>query len=375
MTRFAAIGLAVMLAACGGKPSSTRKPTSDGKPVALDPVKPEAQREFDAALRLLRRDARDDDGKAQARLEAALEIDGTLWEAWHDLGVIHLAAGAFDDAVAAFGKALGINAGHAPSLLGRAEAQRASGDGKAARGDYQAALAALADDDPLRADGAARLASLLRDDRAYDDAIAVLRDTLRLSGESARVYTELGMVYVAQKRLDLAQLVLAKAGELDAKDPAVANAQALLALARGDAQSAFERFDAATSLDPDYRDARYNKASVLLDAGDYARAKVELEAILSRNKSDDEAIVALGICARGLGKLDEARGLWDDVISSAARRSAVRADALFNRAILKADFMEDVVGGKADLEQYMQDAPKRHHMRQAADDKRKELGL
>ena len=44
-------------------------------------------------------------------------------------------------------------------------------------------------------------------------------------------------------------------------------------------------------------------------------------------------------------------------------------------AILKADFMEDVVGGKADLEQYMQDAPKRHHMRQAADDKRKELGL
>jgi tetratricopeptide (TPR) repeat protein len=371
----ASLALALVLGACGGG----SKPVGPGKPgdrgAALEPVKPEALREFDKAMRMLRRDARDDDGEAQARLERALELDASLWEAWHDLGVIHLAAGDVDEATTAFGKALGINPGHAPTLLGRAEAARAADQGSAARDDYRAALALLADDDPLRSGAAARLASLLRDQRAYDDAIEVLRDTLRRAGESAGVYTELGMIYLAQTRLDLAALVLSKAAELDGKDPAVANAQALLALARGDSQTAFARFDAAASLDPDYIDARFNKASVLMDAGDYARARQELDALLDRRPGDLEASVALGICARALGKFDDARALWDAVIERAPRRSAARADAIFNRAILKADFLEDVAGAKQDLEQYLQDAPKRHHMRAAADEKRKELGL
>ncbi len=109
----------------------------------------------------------------------------------------------------------------------------------------------------------------------YDDAVEVLRDTLRVSGANARIYTELGLIYIAQKRTDMVALVLAKATELDEKDPAVYNALALLALA-GKAQEAFDRFDYATKLDPNYIDARFNKASVLLDAGDYTRAKSEL---------------------------------------------------------------------------------------------------
>ena len=69
------------------------------------------------------------------------------------------------------------------------------------------------------------------------------------SGTSARIYTELGQIYIAQKRLELAQLVLAKALELDAKDPSVYNALALLAHRQGKAQEAFERYDQAASLD------------------------------------------------------------------------------------------------------------------------------
>ncbi len=33
---------------------------------------------------------------------------------------------------------------------------------------------------------------MLRDAANYDDAVAVLRDTLRTSGASSRIYTELG---------------------------------------------------------------------------------------------------------------------------------------------------------------------------------------
>ena len=36
----------------------------------------------------------------------------------------------------------------------------------------------------------------------------ILRDTVRVSGANAKIYTELGLIYVAQKRLELAQLVV-----------------------------------------------------------------------------------------------------------------------------------------------------------------------
>src|SRR5262249_12584473 len=153
-----------------------------------------------------------------------------MWEAWHDLGAILLEQGDADGAVADFTKALEINPGHAPSLLARAEANRAAGHEKEARTDYEGSLRALAEDDPLRKDAAARLGSMLRDAKQYDDAVAVLRDTLRTSGASSRIYTELGLVYLAQKHDDLAALVLQRAAELGPQDPAVYNAVALLAL-------------------------------------------------------------------------------------------------------------------------------------------------
>ena len=314
---------------------------------------------------------------AKARLKAALDIDPKLWEAWHDLGVINYKDGSDDEAIAAFSKALDVKKGHMPTLLARAEAHRRAGHKKDARTDYEAALRESEEDDPNRRDAAARLASLLRDSGDYDDAVAVLRDTVRLNGASAKIYTELGLIYILQKRYDLAQLVLAKAVEYDTgekKDPAIYNALALLALKQGHAQEAFERFDHAASLDSSYIDARFNKASVLLDAGDYARAKVELSAIVEKRADDYAAQVALGVAHRGLKEHKEAAKVWERVIKEAPRRSTARADAMFNLGVLKADFLQDNAGAKADLDQYLQEAPQSHSKRAAAEEKRKDLG-
>jgi tetratricopeptide (TPR) repeat protein len=170
-------------------------------------------------------------------------------------------------------------------------------------------------------------------------------------------------------------LVLAKAKELDEKDPAVYNALALLALKQGKAQEAFGRFDYATDLDPAYIDARFNKASVLLDAGDYKRAKDELEIIADKRPDDLAAQVALGVAYRGMKDYKTAAKVWEKVVDRGSRRDPARADAIFNLAILKSDFQEDVPGAKRMLEQYLQDAPGNHPKRQAAEEKRKELGL
>ncbi|MDQ3364007.1 MAG: tetratricopeptide repeat protein [Myxococcota bacterium] len=378
--RIALVGLVlagVILAGCGGGSAAGRIGPQGRKVNRLDPVNPKAVKEFEAAMRALRLGGPEASETAKARLKAALEIDPKLWEAWHDLGVIHYRDGEDGEAITAFGKALGIIGGHTPTLLARAEAHRRANHKKEARNDYEAALRGTDEDDPNRRDAAARLASLLRDAGDYDDAVAVLRETVRISGVSARIYTELGLIYIQQKRFELANLVLAKAVELDTgeqKDPAIYNALALLALRQGRAQEAFERFDYAASLDATYIDARFNKASVLLDAGDYARAKVELAAIVEKRTDDYAAQVALGVAHRGLNEHKEAAKTWDRVIKEAPRRSTPRADAMFNVALLKLDFLEDAVGGKADLDRYLQEAPTSHSRRQAAEEKRKELG-
>lgn len=379
--------LAIAAGACGGASSQQRASAGRDGRVAeqpkLPPVATAATTAFDEGMRWLRaanmkkraserREALD---KAATAFRRAVDADPNVWEAWHNIGVIHFADGDDDAAADAFGQAIQINPAHMPSVLGRAEAHRRAGRTREARADYESALANSPDDGPTRRDATARLASLLREARAYDDALAVIRDTLRTSGANASVYVELGMIYMAQDRRDLAALVLGKAAEIDPKEPSIYNAYALLALAQGRSQEAFERFDQATSLDPSYLDARLNKASVLLDAGDYARAKQELAAVVAQNPDDMGAQVTLGVAHRGLGEYDQAKAIWEKVVQEAPRRSRVRGDALFNLAVLQMSFLEDEKGAGAAFDRFLQEAPRSHPKRKAAEEKKKELGL
>ena len=375
MTR--AMLLALALAACGGgaaRSVGTTTPTDPNAPAApADPINPAARREFEAAVRALRLGGPEAPATAKARFEEAVRLDGKLWEAWHDLGVLRGRAGDDDGAIEAFGKAIAINPAHTPSRLARAEAHRRAGHTGDARADYQAILVGALADDPLRQDAAARVASLLRGSDDHDDAIDVLRATLRTSGPSSKIYTELGLVYLAQGREELADLVLRKALELDSKDPATHNALALLAQRQGKSQEAFDRFDRATAIDPGYLDARFNTASVLLDAGDFIRAEQELAQVVAKRPDDWEAQVALGLARRGQKDFDGAKKTWQLVVDQAPRRSRARGDALWNLVVLKSDFLDDPAGAKGDLERFLQDAGTTHPRRQAAEQKQKEL--
>jgi len=374
---------AVLATACGAAPQIT--PGGPHKAPKLDPVNPAAMKLFESAMRALRLGGPDSRDTAKMRLKGALEKDSKLWEAHYNLGVIAFKEGEDQSAVESFTRALSINKGHVDTLLARAEANRRAGNKKDARADYEAALRGSAEDDPLRRDAAARLASLLRDFGDYDDAVNVLRDTVRLSGINAKIYTELGLIYIAQKRPELAQLVLVKALELDEadfkakeggkRDAAIYNALALLAMKQGKAQEAFQRFEQAVQIDENYVDARYSKASVLLDAGDYDRAKTELVIVVEKRPDDYAAQVSLGVAQRGMKQFAEAKRTWDKVIKEAPRRSNARADAIWNEFVLKLDFQNDLPGAKAELEQYLQEAPGNHAKRTAADEKRKELKI
>jgi tetratricopeptide (TPR) repeat protein len=376
-----ALALAVMLAlgvtaACGNGHSKRTLPSGQ-KVVApkLAAVKPEAMREFDDGIRVLNLGGPEAGMRAKERFLAAVKLDRTVWEAWHNLGTIAFSEGADEEAIEHFTQAIKVNPAHLPSLLGRAEARRRAGETKDARADFERAIAQTEETDPVRRDAAARLAALLRDAGQYEDAIDVLRDTLRTTGANAQVYVELGLIYLAQNRDELAGLVISKAALIDDKDPAVYNAAALIALRQGKSQEAFEAFDRATALDPSYLDARFNKASVLLDAGDFERAKQELSTIVQKNPDDLAARVSLGVAQRGTKQFDQAKQTWEQVVNDAPRRSRARADALFDLAILRADFQEDPKGAKEYLDRFLHDAPGNHPKRAAAEEKKKELGL
>ncbi|WP_428261826.1 tetratricopeptide repeat protein [Haliangium sp.] len=372
---------------CGSSSSQARieHAETDAPPVPekLPPVAPEAMAKFEEGMRWLRAstnkkrakariEARD---KARTAFQAAVERDGKLWEAWHNLGTLAFAEGDDDAAVEAFTNALAVNPADMESLMGRAEAHRRAGRNGDARSDYEAVVARGADDSAVKRNATARLASLLRESGAYDDAIEVIRGTLRTAGANAKVYVELGMIYMAQGRDDLAALVLGKAADIDPKEPSIYNAYALLDLSKGRAQAAFERFDQATALDPNYLDARFNKASVLLDAGDYQRARDELEAVVAQDPLDMGAQVALGLAYRGMGEYDRAKSMWETVTRDAPRRSRVRGDALFNLAVLELNFLENEKGAVAAFDRFLQESPRNHPKRKAAEDKKKELGL
>ena len=117
--------------ACGG--SGTRK-TGKGKLEApkLPPVNPLALRDFDAGLRALKLGGPEASEKAIERFRSAIEIDGKLWEAWHNLGSLLLDEGDDKGAAEAFSNALKINPVNRASIAGRAEAYRLGGDKKKA---------------------------------------------------------------------------------------------------------------------------------------------------------------------------------------------------------------------------------------------------
>lgn len=359
-----------LFSACGGASTQRRSDKHVVETPKLPPADPQAVREMQAGLRALRLGGPEANEKALTRLREAVRRDPRLWEAWHNVGAVLFAQGDDEGAAQAFGRALDVNPAHTPSLEARAEAYRRAGEGKRARKDYDEVMRRSPDDPRAYA----RAASFLREAGEHEDALEVLRDALRVVGASPPIYVELGLVYLAQGREDLAELVLTKAAALDDKNPAIYNALALVAMERGRDQDAFERFDRASALDPSFLDARFNVASVLIDAGDYARARSELEAVVAKRPDDFGAKVALGVAHRGLGELDRARGLWDDVVRSAPRRSVVRGDALFNLAVLEMDFAMAEKKAKTALDRFLQESPRGHTKRAEAEERRKELG-
>jgi Flp pilus assembly protein TadD len=168
-------------------------------------------------------------------------------------------------------------------------------------------------------------------------------------------------------KYELSETALHKASELDPKSAFVWNNLGLVAFERGHDQEAFLDFQKASELDPKYVQARLNKAVVYLDCGDYKKARVELEKAVEIDPTD--GVLALGVAARGDGKLDLARRAYDRALD-------IEPDyppALYNLGVLYMDFDKDPVKAKSFFGQYLQVATAKDAKRADVESRLKEL--
>jgi superkiller protein 3 len=340
-------------------------------PVALPKANPEAQSEFEQGV-LVMKTGRKHYKDARAHFAKAVQLDGKLFEAWHDLGVVETALGNYDKAVDDFERALDVQPGSRKTILAYAESlRRAHRPQKAAK-----VYARWLESDPKDAEMRARYAQVLREGGDLEQSLEQARQLLLEGGSSKEniaqtvvAYNALGLTYYKMGKLDLAETAFRKAADLDAKSAFVWNNLGLVAFERGHDQEAFLNFQKASELDPRYLQARLNKASVYLDCGDYKHAREELLEAVHIDPNDAEAQVALGVAARGDGKLDEARRAYERALDI----EDDYAPALFNLGVLYMDFDKDKAKAKDYLTQYTQSGDATDAKRQEAQARLKEL--
>ena len=363
-------GVVSVLAAC----SHAAGHGQAGKPitvVALPKANPGAEAEFDQGVVVMKM-GRKHYKEARAHFEKATQLDGKLFEAWHDLGVVETALGNYDKAVEDFERALDVQPGSRKTILAYGEGlRRAHRPQKAAK-----VYAKWLDADPKDAEVRARYGQVLREAGDLDGALEQAREILAEGGSSQEnvaqtvvAYNALGLTYYKMGKLDLAETAFRKAADVDAKSAFVWNNLGLVAFDRGRDQEAFLNFQKASELDPKYLQARLNKAVVYMDCGDYKRAHDELLEAVRIDPNDAESQVALGVAARGDGKLDEARRAYERALDI----DDDYAPALFDLGVLYMDFDKDAAKAKDYLTQYTQSGDATDAKRQDAQSRLKEL--
>ena len=253
---------------------------------------------------------------AREPLTRATRLDGRLFEAWHDLGVVETALGNFEAAADDFKRALDIQPGARQTVLAYGESLRRSKNGKKAGEVYARWLTSDPNDFEMRA----RYSQVLREageqgsttlDESLEQARLLLTEAGGDVSHTVIAYNALALTYYKMGKFELAETALHKASDLDPKSAFVWNNLGLVAFERGHDQEAFLDFQKASELDPKYVQARLNKAVVYLDCGDYKKARADLEKAVEIDPNDAESQVALGVASRGDGKLDQARKAYE----------------------------------------------------------------
>lgn len=335
------VALAIAITGCrGSAKTETRAPTTV--------VTASARERFEAGIEHMDAGAPEYEAALQD-FRAAVEATPDLWEAWLNIGVIELRRARLGAAAQAFERSVEIYPSP-EALEGLGEVYLRQGRAAKAVDLYERALAKDPDDTRLRV----RLAVSLRHAGKLDAAEAEARAALGRDTGEALAYATMAAIHLDREQLELAELVLRRGLEKNPDHPALLTNLGLVALARGDDQTAFGLFDQASKVDPAFLTGRLDKAAVYLGAGNHEKAQEEFRFVLQIEPGNTQALLGLGVAQRLSGDAAAARETWEQVLAVDADNAA----AHFNLGVLAMDQEEKPADAKKHLERYVQLAAK-----------------
>ncbi len=211
--------------------------------------------------------------EAIAPLEQAVRLEPRRVNWWRTLGNARTATGDHDGAVAAYDRALALDAADATTLANRAVALRCLGRYNEAIANSEAAL----DAEPRAIDVWTNLGTLHREVRNFAASLAALHRAMAVDPAHGVAVTEIANTLAAMNRLPDARRAAEWAtAEFDAL-PQAWSALAMVAFEQGDYEAARTAFASAMALRPDDASVNWNLAILELLCGEFREGLARFE--------------------------------------------------------------------------------------------------
>ncbi len=353
--------LIALASGCGGG-AAVRATAAPAKVVGLPRANPVAVGKMVQGVHAADDGHRD---RAVSLLREAIGLDGNLWEARYDLGVVLANGGDLAGAEPELAMAVSLSPDAQDVAVALAEVRRRRGEQKLAADG----LSAFVHDHPSAVSARTLYVSVLRESGQIDKAIAEAGEVLVRKPADAAALAELSLAHLAKGEKEAAALLAKQALDASPNSAVAHRATGLLALANGDDAAAFGEFRKAAQADPHDTTSRLNMGVVLLRAGAYAKAEEQYREALKGSLDDADAEVGLAAALRGQAdathrqKLEEARAVLDRVLTLDPHDTS----ALFNLGVLIADFSKKPVDAAPYFKRFLADAPSDDPRRTEAD--------
>jgi predicted O-linked N-acetylglucosamine transferase (SPINDLY family) len=229
----------------------------------------------------------------------------------------------WEEAAAAYGRALRLDSGSAEASFGLGLCLQQCGQLHEAAQAYQQALAI----DPHNAAALSNLGVALQALGRLDEAVAMLRAAVELQPDDAAHALNLGVALCRQRDFAAADAVLLKVAQ---RRPLLAEAafnRGIALQGLGRLREAIEQYRRALALRPDYADALNNLGNVHKELGEFGLAAAAYEAALGVQPDFVAALNNSAVLLRTLGRIDEAEVLLRRALKLDSRH-AVLHDSL-----------------------------------------------
>jgi Flp pilus assembly protein TadD len=248
---------------------------------------------------------RDED--ARSLFTKALERSSRMVNAQYNLGVIAERQGDPAQAVVEYQVALEIDDSHLPSILNLGRIELLDGEYAKAIALFESGL-----QQPTKEHELALLNNLgaaYRLAKNYAKAESTSRAVLSKHGENINALKNLALVFYAQGRYRLAELVETSAAKINPKDAGVHNDLGLVYLKLGQPARAMGELRHALELDPKFEVAHRNLGALALAYRDYPTAQKSFAALVSLTPESYEAHLDYAYALQDGQGLDPSKGL------------------------------------------------------------------